>query len=187
MPLCRRSSGGLWLTALTLTAFTLQTDDFVIVGVLPSIADGLSTGEAAAGQLVTVFSVICAVVAPAAAVLTASWPRRRLLTGGMLVFCAANLAVPLATSFAALMAAFAGRRPARGVSGHRSSFPVRAAGPRPGHGHGGADGRRRRRRPGRAGSWASPPWSSCASPCRTWHRRPRLGWVNAFVRLAVLP
>ncbi|MCP9955941.1 MFS transporter [Actinomadura madurae] len=34
---------------------------------------------------------------------TASWSRRRLLTGGMLVFSAANLAVPLATSYPALM------------------------------------------------------------------------------------
>ncbi|WUI03794.1 MFS transporter [Spirillospora sp. NBC_00431] len=104
MPIFRRPSGGLRLAALALTAFTLQTDDFVIVGVLPSIAHGLSVSETAAGQLVTVFSVICAVVAPIAAVATASWPRRRLLVGGMLLFCAANLAVPLATSYPALMA-----------------------------------------------------------------------------------
>ncbi|MEU8306358.1 MFS transporter [Actinomadura sp. NPDC048955] len=104
MPLLRRPRGGLRLAALALTAFALQTDDFVIVGVLPSIADGLSVGEATAGQLVTVFSVICAAVAPVAAVVTASWPRRRLLTGGMLLFSAANLAVPLAASYPALMA-----------------------------------------------------------------------------------
>ncbi|MCP9972796.1 MFS transporter [Actinomadura madurae] len=103
MLILRRPSSGPWLVALTLTAFTLQTDDFVIVGVLPSIATGLSVSEAAAGQLVTVFSVVCAVFAPVAAVVTASWSRRRLLTGGMLVFSAANLAVPLATSYPALM------------------------------------------------------------------------------------
>ncbi|GAA4380339.1 MFS transporter [Actinomadura verrucosospora] len=104
MPLIRRPGGRLPIAALALTAFALQTDDFVIVGVLPSIAHGLSVGEASAGQLVTVFSVICAVIAPVAAVATASWSRRRLLTGGMLVFCAANLAVPLAASYPALMA-----------------------------------------------------------------------------------
>ncbi|MGI5202197.1 MFS transporter [Spirillospora sp. CA-108201] len=104
MPLFRRPRGDLRLAALALTAFALQTDDFVIVGVLPSIAGGLSVSEAAAGQLVTVFSVICAAIAPVAAVVTASWPRRRLLTGGMLVFSAANLAVPLAASYPALMA-----------------------------------------------------------------------------------
>ena len=73
------------------------------MGVLPSIARGLSVGEAAAGQVVTVFSVICAVFAPLAAAVTASWPRGRLLTGGVVLFCVANLAVPFATSYAALM------------------------------------------------------------------------------------
>ncbi|MGI5329787.1 hypothetical protein [Actinomadura nitritigenes] len=38
---------------LALTAFAPQTDDFVIAGALPSIARGLSVGEAAGGQLVT--------------------------------------------------------------------------------------------------------------------------------------
>ncbi|QKG27461.1 MFS transporter [Actinomadura verrucosospora] len=104
MPLSRRPTGGLWLAALTLTAFALQTDDFVIAGVLPSIARGLSVGEAAAGQLVTVFSIICAVVAPIAAVAAAPRSPRTVLTCGMLVFCAANLAVPFASSYPALLA-----------------------------------------------------------------------------------
>ncbi|MCQ0021516.1 MFS transporter [Actinomadura madurae] len=103
MLILRRPSSGPWLVALTLTAFTLQTDDFVIVGVLPSIATGLSVSEAAAGQLVTVFPSSAPCSLPCAAVVTASWSRRRLLTGGMLVFSAANPAVPLATSYPALM------------------------------------------------------------------------------------
>lgn len=103
MPPTRRPSGGLWLAALTVTAFALQTDDFVIAGVLPSIARGLSVGEAAAGQLVTVFSVICAVVAPAAAVAAGPRSPRTVLTWGMLLFCAANLAVPLVPSYPVLL------------------------------------------------------------------------------------
>ncbi|MCB5909841.1 MFS transporter [Streptomyces pinistramenti] len=93
-----------WLLALALCAFALQTDDFVIVGVLPALARGLAVGEAAAGQLVTVFSVICAVAAPVAAVATARVPRRRLLTAALAVFCLANAAVPLAGSYGQLMA-----------------------------------------------------------------------------------
>ncbi|MEV5569691.1 MFS transporter [Spirillospora sp. NPDC052269] len=100
----RRSFVQPWLVALALTALALQTDDFVIVGVLPSIARELQVSEAAAGQLVSVFSVMCAVIGPLAAVFTASWPRKRLLIGGLLLFCAANFAVPLAGSYAALMA-----------------------------------------------------------------------------------
>ncbi|MGW9429762.1 MFS transporter [Streptomyces decoyicus] len=93
-----------WLCALTLCAFALQTDDFVITGVLPALARGLTVSEAAAGQLVTIFSVVCAVAAPIAAVGTARLPRRRLLTTALTLFCLANFAVPLASSYAALMA-----------------------------------------------------------------------------------
>ncbi|TMR42476.1 MFS transporter [Actinomadura geliboluensis] len=100
----RRAFAEPWLLALAITALALQTDDFVIVGVLPSIAHDLQVSEAAAGQLVSVFSVMCAVVGPVAAVVTASWPRKRLLIGGLLLFCTANFAVPLAASYPALMA-----------------------------------------------------------------------------------
>ncbi|MEJ8649978.1 MFS transporter [Streptomyces sp. MS1.AVA.3] len=93
-----------WLCALTLCAFALQTDDFVITGVLPALARGLTVSEAAAGQLVTVFSVVCAVAAPIAAVGTARLPRRRLLTAALALFCLANFAVPLVSSYATLMA-----------------------------------------------------------------------------------
>ncbi|MFB4302778.1 MFS transporter [Actinomadura sp. NTSP31] len=103
MPLPRRPTGTPWLAALALTAFALQTDDFVIAGVLPSIARGLSVTEVAAGQLVTVFSVTCAAVAPAAAVATAQRSPRNLLTCGLLLFCAANLAVPFVPSYPALL------------------------------------------------------------------------------------
>ncbi|WP_328742624.1 MFS transporter [Streptomyces caniferus] len=92
-----------WLCALTLCAFALQTDDFVITGVLPALARELTVGQAAAGQLVTVFSVICAAVAPVAAVVTARLPRRRLLTAALTLFCLANFAVLVTRSYGALM------------------------------------------------------------------------------------
>ncbi|MFJ9472427.1 MFS transporter [Streptomyces caniferus] len=91
------------LCALTLCAFALQTDDFVITGVLPALARELTVGQAAAGQLVTVFSVICAAVAPVAAVVTARLPRRRLLTAALALFCLANFAVLVTRSYGALM------------------------------------------------------------------------------------
>lgn len=93
-----------WLCALTLCAFALQTDDFVIAGVLPALARGLTVSQAAAGQLVTVFSVVCAVAAPVAAVSTARLPRRALLTAALALFCLANFAVLLTSSYVALMA-----------------------------------------------------------------------------------
>ncbi|GAA4070741.1 MULTISPECIES: MFS transporter [Actinomadura] len=88
-----------WLLALTLTTFAFSTDDYVIAGVLPAIATDLHVTEATAGQLVTAFSLTFALASPLMAVLAATWPRRRLLTGALLLFTAANLAAPLVTTY----------------------------------------------------------------------------------------
>lgn len=92
-----------WPAALVFTTFTFATDDYVVAGVLPEIAAALRVSEAAAGQLVTAFSLAFALAAPVASVVTATWPRRRLLFWALLVFTGANGAAALATSYAALM------------------------------------------------------------------------------------
>ncbi|HLU70831.1 MAG TPA: MFS transporter [Nonomuraea sp.] len=92
-----------WLLALTFTTFTFATDDYVIAGVLPAIARDLAVSEAAAGQLVTGFSLTFALAAPVASVVTASWPRRALITWALLVFAAANGAAALTSSYPVLM------------------------------------------------------------------------------------
>ncbi|WP_407560167.1 MFS transporter [Streptomyces sp. 184] len=99
----RRSLPG-WLIALTLTTFTFSTDDYLVAGVLPGIADDLDVSEAAVGQLVTVFSLVLALAAPVASVVTATWPRRPLFTAALAMFAAANFAMPLVSSFPLLMA-----------------------------------------------------------------------------------
>ncbi|MGH4028890.1 MFS transporter [Actinomycetota bacterium Odt1-20B] len=93
-----------WLYALTLAAFAVQTDDFIIIGVLPDLAHDLHVGEGAAGQLVTVYSLVYALAAPAWALLLARIDRKRALCGALAVFTATNLVVPLVTAFPALMA-----------------------------------------------------------------------------------
>ncbi|MFF8913290.1 MFS transporter [Streptomyces sp. NPDC015032] len=92
-----------WLRTLMLAAFAVQTDDFVIIGVLPDLARDLHVGEGAAGQLVTVYSLVYALAAPAWALLLARIDRKRALCGALVVFAATNLVVPLVTSFPALM------------------------------------------------------------------------------------
>lgn len=95
-----------WLGYLLspLATFAVQTDDFVIIGVLPAMADGLSVSDGAAGQLVTVFTLVYAIAAPVSAVVFARVGRRALLAGALLVFCAANFAVPFVDSYPVLMA-----------------------------------------------------------------------------------
>ncbi|MEU0992352.1 MFS transporter, partial [Streptomyces sp. NPDC005953] len=87
---------------LLLATFVIGTDDFVIAGVLPEIASELDVSEAAAGQLVTVFSVTYAIAAPPLAVATARWPRKPVIIGGLALFALANVVTALAPNYATL-------------------------------------------------------------------------------------
>lgn len=93
-----------WLVSLMLVTFAIGTDDFVIAGILPDIADDPAVSEAAAGQLVTVFSITYALAAPPLAVATARLPRTPMVVGGLSVFAAVNLMAAIAPSYAVLMA-----------------------------------------------------------------------------------
>lgn len=93
-----------WLVSLMLVTFAIGTDDFVIAGILPDIADDLAVSEAAAGQLVTVDSTTYALAALPLAVATARLPRKPMVVGGLSVFAAVNLVAAIAPSYAVLMA-----------------------------------------------------------------------------------
>ncbi|GAA1462598.1 MFS transporter [Nocardiopsis exhalans] len=93
-----------WLLVLTLAAFTVQTDDFIVIGVLPALASDVGVSETAAGQLVTVYSLVYALTAPLWAVLLARFPPRGILPVALAVFTLANLAVMWVQGFGALMA-----------------------------------------------------------------------------------
>ncbi|WP_067178638.1 MFS transporter [Microtetraspora niveoalba] len=84
---------------LAFGAFAVGTDGFVIAGLLPSIAASLHVSVAAAGQLVTVFSIAYAVLAPVLAALTASWSRRAVLVTALAVFAAGNAITALAPGY----------------------------------------------------------------------------------------
>lgn len=84
---------------LALGTFAVGTDAFVIAGVLPGISRSLDVGIAAAGQLITVFSIAYAVFAPLLAALTAQWSRRVVLVTAMAVFAAGNVVTALAPGY----------------------------------------------------------------------------------------
>ncbi|SEE78771.1 MFS transporter [Ruania alba] len=86
-----------------LVTFVIGTDDFVIAGILPEIARDLHVSEAAAGQLVTVFSITYAVAAPPLAVATARLPRKSLVVGGLGAFAVINLITAFAPTYGALL------------------------------------------------------------------------------------
>jgi predicted MFS family arabinose efflux permease len=93
------------LLPLILGAFTIGTETFMIAGVLPNISHDLMVSPAAAGALVTVFSIAYALGSPVLAVFTANVERKRLLTFALAGFALANLLAAFAPSFFWLMAA----------------------------------------------------------------------------------
>jgi DHA1 family inner membrane transport protein len=93
------------LISLTLGAFAIGTEGFMIAGLLPALARDLNVGVPAAGHLVTVFSLAYAIGAPVMAVLTAGLERRRLLAIAVGCFTLANLLAALAPGYAGLLAA----------------------------------------------------------------------------------
>lgn len=93
------------LLVLALGTFALGTDTFVIVGILPAIAQQLHVSVDMAGQLVTVFSLTYALGSPILTVLTGTMARRRLLTVSLALFVGANLLAAVASSFALLLTA----------------------------------------------------------------------------------
>ncbi|PSK98018.1 putative MFS family arabinose efflux permease [Murinocardiopsis flavida] len=92
-----------WLLALAAGALVFYTDDYVIAGVIPELAAELRVSTAAAGQLVTVFSLTVAAAAPVAAVLTARMRRRTVLTWAAVVFTAANALAAVTPGFEVLL------------------------------------------------------------------------------------
>jgi DHA1 family inner membrane transport protein len=97
-----------WLPHVSVLAFggfAVGTDAFVIAGLLPAISDSLSVSVAAAGQLVTVFSIAYAVLSPLLAALTGGWSRRTVLITALLVFAVGNVATALAPGYALVLAA----------------------------------------------------------------------------------
>jgi predicted MFS family arabinose efflux permease len=90
---------------LTLGAFAIGTEGFMIAGLLPALAHDLDVSLPAAGHLVTAFSLAYALGAPLLAVLTAGLERKRLLAIAMGSFALANLLAALAPGYAGLMGA----------------------------------------------------------------------------------
>jgi predicted MFS family arabinose efflux permease len=93
------------LWALTLSAFAIGTTEFVIVGLIPTIAASLQVSVPSSGLLVSLYALGVAIGAPVLTALTGRVPRKPLLLALMLLFTAGNLVAWMAPGYEALMAA----------------------------------------------------------------------------------
>lgn len=79
------------LFALTIGAFAIGTTEFVIVGLVPTIAQQLSISLPSAGLLVSIYALGVAIGAPVLTALTGRMPRKQLLLALMVLFTAGNI------------------------------------------------------------------------------------------------
>lgn len=93
------------LWALTISAFGIGTTEFVIVGLLPTVANDLNTSISSAGLLVSLYALGVAIGAPVLTALTSKIARKRLLIGIMLLFIIGNGLATIAPSFTLLVLA----------------------------------------------------------------------------------
>jgi DHA1 family inner membrane transport protein len=93
------------LLALTLSAFAIGTTEFVIVGLVPTIAQDLSVSLPSAGLLVSLYALGVAIGAPVLTALTGRWPRKHVLLSVMTLFVIGNVLAWMAPSYGSLITA----------------------------------------------------------------------------------
>ncbi|RZL64904.1 MAG: MFS transporter [Variovorax sp.] len=93
------------LLALTISAFAIGTTEFVIVGLLPTVAADLGVSLPSAGLLVSLYALGVAIGAPVLTALTGKLPRKTLLLGLMALFTVGNLLAWQAPGYNPLVAA----------------------------------------------------------------------------------
>lgn len=91
--------------ALAASTFAIGTTEFVIVGLIPEMADDLGVSLPAAGLLVSLYALAITVGTPIFSALTGKFPRRALILGLMAIFTASNLASAIAPNYTSLLAA----------------------------------------------------------------------------------
>ena len=103
MPRPRRAS--LATLALILGGVAIGTTEFVTMGLLPQIADGVGVSIPGAGHTISAYAAGVVIGAPLLAVVGARAPRRALLVGLMAAFTVGNALSALAPTYATLVAA----------------------------------------------------------------------------------
>lgn len=90
---------------LAIVSFLVGTSEFVIAGILDVVANDVGVTVAAAGQLITVYSLSYAIGTPILIAFTAKMDRRKLMLAALALFIAGNLVTISTTGFAMLVGA----------------------------------------------------------------------------------
>ena len=91
--------------ALIMGGVAIGTTEFVTMGLLPEIADGVSVAIPTAGHTISAYAAGVVIGAPVLAMLGATWPRKALLIGLMAAFTVGNVLSAVAPTYETLVAA----------------------------------------------------------------------------------
>ncbi|WP_222193110.1 MFS transporter [Modestobacter italicus] len=93
------------LLALAIGAFGIGTTEFVVMGMLPEIAEGLDVSVSAVGLLISAYAIGVVIGAPTLTALGVRFTPRQTLIGLMVLFTVGNLLSAFAPGYGALVAA----------------------------------------------------------------------------------
>lgn len=93
------------ICALALGGFAIGTTEFVTMGLLPQVADGVGVSIPTAGHVISAYALGVVLGAPIIAIFGAKLPRRALLIGLMVAYAAFNALSALASSYGVLFLA----------------------------------------------------------------------------------
>jgi len=93
------------LWALTISAFAVGTTEFVIVGLIPTIAADLGVSLPSAGLLVSLYALGVTIGAPVLTALAGNLPRKKLLLALLTLFIVGNAFAAFAPGYGSLIAA----------------------------------------------------------------------------------
>lgn len=88
---------------LTLSAFAIGTAEFVIAGLLTTVAHSLNISDGQAGNVITAYAMAIVIGGPILTLWLARYEKRTVLAGLMVLFILANLVSALSTSYSVLL------------------------------------------------------------------------------------
>jgi MFS transporter, DHA1 family, inner membrane transport protein len=99
----RTTRFGLAMFALAMGGFAIGTTEFMVMGLLPQVANGVDVSIPTAGHLISAYALGVVVGSPVLAFAGARLPRRGLLVALMAAYAGANALGALATSYGVLL------------------------------------------------------------------------------------
>jgi MFS transporter, DHA1 family, inner membrane transport protein len=170
----RASHAGLALLSLAMGGFAIGTTEFVTMGLLPQIADGVDISIPTGGHLISAYALGVVAGVPVLAVFGARLPRRALLVALMAAYALFNVLTAVASSYHLLLVArFLDGMPHGAYFGVASLVAASLA------------------PPGKTGRWVAAVMLGLSFanvlgvPAATWLGQ-QVGWRAAFVATAVI-